>query len=943
MGRKWHSRIFHEPVDDGRQRSIYPLPTLKGSGEIHRKVCSSVQKRLHRREHIRQRVNMAIDAMNSMFYGGSVPEVGPVEDLSVLPLGQRECIRGIVQKITAFGAPPPAASRSRALQALRASSGGYSEPEAGVGDVVNMELSSLSLPSGLVAGVNLVDSLEGPLQEMVKDFENWMLQDAGTWSSICDEAYKIKPYNDPSLADRSQYICFLQHLNRCGILGTSRCCRGRVGAFCVSKKPKVQDGKLIQRQRLILDCRQVNMQFRDPPHCELGALSAVSELVLESGQSLWVSGADIQDCFYAAKISEDLSSFFCLLSDLSRDEAFAVFGEHVESWGDRISPCITVLPMGFSWSFYLIQKLHEQSALRSIGGDRSGLILDGYPAPHLTGDSVVAMPYCDNLHCLSLDEEACQRGKVAMSRDLTNMGFSLHEDVDATDCFQTLGGVIDGKNGVVRPTSTRAWDIILAFESLLDGLVDWVVLRRLLGHAMTICTINRCGMSVFRALYDMVESAPHPRRLNKKERQEVKNFIGLVPMLVGEMRRTWCKTVSCSDASSEGFGVCQRDLPTSQVQQLGSWMDRWRFRHLAPDDWRPRERAEGLDPLRDWETARAFPQVEKLEDVYEYNNFFPEVPHEVTDPGFWQTKLIGKWSNTSDHITVKEGRALVLAVKRLCRSSASRGHRHLILLDSFSLCMAVCKGRASSFKLLRVMQQISALSLAGGFTVRVRWVPSERNVADAPSRGQIKPGAYSAPSCGEFCPDKSSQAEPQSQVKQFGSFKQECQTVGGNTAYEESEVSFSHEGSPIQEDSSSWKSEAAKVTGSDKGSDRRGQASGCGKQADSSGTEVSFERDRESVCRLLPTVREFLPGRRIVPASQRCHRRPHDGVHGPDGFRRPKCSRRRKSSSKCGISPQQAERAYGAVKKSFERMEKGDASLVSGSQYRSSLPMECPC
>lgn len=54
--------------------------------------------------------------------------------------------------------------------------------------------------------------------------------------------------------------------------------------------------------------------------------------------------------------------------------------------------------MGFSWSFYLIQKMHEQSAVRSLGVGRDKPVLDGYPAPLLSGNEAVAMPYCDNVH-----------------------------------------------------------------------------------------------------------------------------------------------------------------------------------------------------------------------------------------------------------------------------------------------------------------------------------------------------------------------------------------------------------------------------------------------------------------------------------------------------------------------------------------------------------------
>ena len=918
MTRKWRSRIFHEPCDDGRQRSLFPLPTLKGSGDITGQVCSSVTKRLHRREHIRQRVNMAIDAMNSLFYGKRVPQGGEVASLSELPLGQRECLKSLVQRVSAFGPPPPAASRSRALQALRASSGGYCEPEAGVGDVVSMELSQLSLPTGLVAGVPLESSLEEPLKEMVRNFEDWMLLDSGAWGAICDEAHKIKPYDDPSLSDRQTYLDFLHHLYKCGILGTTSCCRGRVGAFCVSKKPKTVDGKLQLRQRLILDCRQVNLQFREPPHCELGALSAVTELVLDPSDTLFVSGSDIQDCFYAAKISSEMANFFCLLSDISGDEARLVFGDSFqETPGNRISPCITVLPMGFSWSFYLIQKLHEQSALRALQCNRDMLVLDGYPAPQLSGCSAAAMPYCDNVHSLSLDQESCRKGKRDMCNDLTGMGFTLHEDVEACDYFPTLGGIIDGKNGIVKPTPTRAWNIILAFESLLEGDVDWVVLRRLLGHAMTICTINRNGMSIFRSLYDFVEAAPKPRRLNGKERREVLNFVGLVPLLVGELKRPWSTTISCSDASPEGYGVCQRQLDKQCVHELGSWQDRWRFRHLEPGLWRPRERAQGLDSLGDFRTARVFKNEETVEDLYEYNNFFPEVPFGVTDAQHWKTKLMGMWSDTSDHITVKEGRSLVLAIKRLCRSSSSRGLRHLILVDSFSLSS---KGRASSFKLLRCLQQISALCMAGGFSVRVRWVPSERNVADAPSRGQINPGAYQA----QWPPaDKSIQtqahgearAEPSRQVLWPNpACAQQSESVQTSPEAEASLATFEgDEGCLLETTEGDW---------SGQGSARGCEDSGKPKWPHHSGTEVSFSSHRDAVRRLLPEVFEFLQGRRAGTSSQRLHRHAHGRVHGPDVLGRKGRQRGRESASKRRVLPLPVEGQDGTLTKGVERVEK---------------------
>ena len=112
----WSSRIFHEPLPrDDRNRDIFPLPLLAGPRDGRVGACRAVARRVARRRRITEQVNMAILALNSMFFGG---EGGgfqkTVSDVSSLPLCQRETT-----------------SRSGALVALRASSSGYGEPEAG--------------------------------------------------------------------------------------------------------------------------------------------------------------------------------------------------------------------------------------------------------------------------------------------------------------------------------------------------------------------------------------------------------------------------------------------------------------------------------------------------------------------------------------------------------------------------------------------------------------------------------------------------------------------------------------------------------------------------------------------------------------------------------------------------------------------------------------------
>jgi hypothetical protein len=308
---------------------------------------------------------------------------------------------------------------------------------------------------------------------------------------------------------------------------------------------------------------------------------------------------------------------------------------------------------------------------------------------------------------------------------LRSAGFELHEEVGASTLFPTLGGVVAGVEGAVKPSSNRLWNLIFAFEYASEAVVSTDLVQRLLGHAMVVCVLHRGGMSIFRYLYDFVQRGGPPRKLNHSESSECKTFVGI-----------------CSDASPEGFGICELESDFVSARALGKWQERWRFRRLAPEEWKPRQRSSGWDPLGDVRTAKG--SLAEFDDLDNYieNEVFPEVPLELMIPEKWKTVSMGKWKHGHEHITLKEGRSLVLAVRRMTRASQQRGLKHVVLLDNLSLCFAVGKGGCHNFQLLRVIQKLSALCLSSGILLRPRWVRPEINVADGPSRGQLSPGPY---------------------------------------------------------------------------------------------------------------------------------------------------------------------------------------------------------
>lgn len=345
---------------------------------------------------------------------------------------------------------------------------------------------------------------------------------------------------DLSLSDHRHFLKFVGLLYERGLIGFTAHCKGVVGAFTVAKKPKLIDGVQRSRQRLVLECRQTNQLFRPSPHTQLGSLASLCELSLPDGESLYLSGADIQDCFYAVHIPELMQRYFCLGGSLGVDEIHAIAGcdlglDHSLDY----HPCFTVLPMGFSWSFFLVQQIHQAAVCRSLHITEQELFRDGFPPPQIKSNCVYSMPYCDNIHSISTNKEVCDQGKSDIVHELARLGFSIHEEEDASLCFNTLGGVVDGDVGEVRMSQKRAWTVIRAFEYVAEHPTSPSTIQRLLGHAMFFSTLNRCGMAVFRRLYDFVEKGGPSRLLNAGEARECRIFAGIVPLLFASIGRSW--------------------------------------------------------------------------------------------------------------------------------------------------------------------------------------------------------------------------------------------------------------------------------------------------------------------------------------------------------------------------------------------------------------------
>lgn len=100
----------------------------------------------------------------------------------------------------------------------------------------------------------------------------------------------------------------------------------------------------------------------------------------------------------------------------------------------------------------------------------------------------------------------------------------------------------------------------------------------------------------------------------------------------------------------------------------------------------------------------------------------------------WRLVYKGTWRER-EHITIQELRTGVGVLRHLSRSRQSWGRRVLILMDSMAALGVLSKGRSSSPPLLRLARQAAAISLIFDIYPVVRYIPSEVNPADGPSRG----------------------------------------------------------------------------------------------------------------------------------------------------------------------------------------------------------------
>ena len=496
-----------------------------------------------------------------------------------------------------------------------------------------------------------------------------------------EELSKLPEVRPVCYANHTEYRLLVQRMLRSGMLDFTTQPRCVNGVFGVPK----DDGKAI---RLIIDARPANRIFNDPPSVTLPTPEHIARITCPPLRDFFVMKSDLDNCYHSIRAPKWLQPYFALpplrASEIGSDIA-ARYGADTQVW-----PMCTTLPMGWSHSVFVAQSAHERILTEFTDLQPADRIGPNLNDTALRPGRVLHAVYIDDVSFFGYDpahiQQLFQQYEAAVGR--FGLRIKLSKVVGPTTApTEVLGVEIDGCEHTVGVSPSKLHRLIADTWHLINtGQCTGLTLSRIVGRWTWAALVNRAALSVFNAVYRMIEAAWGRRfTIWGSVQTELRVMAGLAPLLYADLSLPEFPYVVATDASSEGFGVVATVL-----------------KHGA-----------------------AISLVDQISG--EDDSVFIKNLH-------WHTIMSKPWVNKNEHINVLELRTVILALKWVLSFRRSLATRLLLVGDSTAVIGAVRKGRTSAFGLLIRLRTLAALSLASGVRLVMEWCPSELNPADHPSR-----------------------------------------------------------------------------------------------------------------------------------------------------------------------------------------------------------------
>ena len=594
-----------------------------------------------------------------------------------------------------------------------------------VGDVVsNIELSSV-LPSTIASMYYDVNSLLLPVPTPMKSLKRP--------SVFC--------------SGRDEYVKLMRRLYSLKMLSFTDQPKCINGAFGVEK-----DGTKI---RLIIDATYCNSLMCAPPAVVLANPSHLSGL--HSNRSFYVTKMDLSNYYHQLKLPAPLQAYFCLPA-VSAAELRSILGAaassvHVQvgtGARTRVYPMLQTLPMGWSHSVYIAQCVHEHvlytmyAALSPVNNIVINCIL--LSNLHLVYiDDLVIMGY-DEREILALLE------RVQCAYDGVGLKVNVKKSVAPTmDAVSVLGVTVNGRQQrmFVCPVNLLAL-IERTLIMLKIGECTGHALSVLIGHWCWYLLLNRKLLSVLQRTYRFVQTfitCVDMKVIWSTVRSELVLLCCLAPLLQIRINSGVASRIIATDASMIGYGVMANRID-QQYSSLESSLVRLAM-HVGLNEF-PCEAAsfDVLDrisaaielitaPIRSIQPVLVLTNTDRMCHRREIASLVCTVREQVD----WLTIMSGVWRYNDEHTHINELElhSVLLSIRWLSSLLMIRGcaGRVVLLVDNAVVVYSSNKGRSSSIRLLSILRRITALCAALDVCLKVIYIPSELNPADAASRRGI--------------------------------------------------------------------------------------------------------------------------------------------------------------------------------------------------------------
>ena len=446
-----------------------------------------------------------------------------------------------------------------------------------------------ALPYGAVGSVRAVDYAEDGVLDLLLNPAQY-LQGNRDHQPVRSSRVMVTEENWAELAEG------LVRYNVCSVIPVSAVakCGGSLlqnGLFGIEKNEQVNG---VEVHRLIMNLvpfNSVSMHVSGDV-ATLPLLQQLASLHLQPEEELVVSSEDVRCMFYIFQLPAEWLPFL----SFGKKAPPQLVPPHVR---EDCYLCAKVLPMGYLNSVGIAQHLHR-NFMKKVQGEPGRL----GPFSEIRKDRSWPLSnpcwriYLDNLDVLEKTNPAlCRILEGETSPDLAHIiqayetaGIPLHakKSVQQATTAEMQGAEIDGVQGLGQPRKEKLGKYVSAVLSLIrrarcsqkeiqvvgGGLVYFAMFRR---------PLMSCLNFIWGFIQSFEDGGPRVRAIPGAVLSELLMFISLLPLAHMDFRVNISPTVTASDASLLGGGVCASDQVTSYGEQVAEGRFRGEIRREVPD------------------------------------------------------------------------------------------------------------------------------------------------------------------------------------------------------------------------------------------------------------------------------------------------------------------------------------------------------------------------